>query len=70
MVLFLYQPSGPEDESIPPSYAGWVEAADDLGDRFLLLEIAKQRMFATAMLGVCFDAKEMRFYTPQREAEG
>lgn len=67
VVLFLYQPSGPEDESIPPSYAGWVEAADDLGDRFLLLEIAKQRMFATSTLGVCFDTKGMRFYTPQRE---
>lgn len=67
VVLFLYQPSGPEDESIPPSYAGWVEAADDLGDRFLLLEIAKQRMFATAMLGVCFDAKGMRFYTPRQD---
>ena len=67
VVLFLYQPSGPDDDSIPETYAGWVEAAEDMGDRFLLLEIAKQRMFATSTLGVCFDAKEMRFYTPQRE---
>lgn len=67
VVLFLYQPSGPDDDSIPDTYAGWVEAAEDMGDRFLLLEIAKQRMFATSTLGVCFDTKGMRFYTPQRE---
>ena len=67
VVLFLYQPSGPGDDSIPETYAGWVEAAEDMGDRFLLLEIAKQRMFATSTLGVCFDTKGMRFYTPQRE---
>lgn len=67
-VLFLYRPKGPDDEDIPPAYAGWVEAAEDMGDRFLLLEVAKQRMYGTAMLGVCFDMRRMTFYTPERAA--
>lgn len=64
-VLFLYQPTGPEDDAIPTQYSGWVEAAEEMGDRFLLLEVAKQRMYSTGIVGACFNASRMTFYTPQ-----
>lgn len=69
-VIFLWQPNGPDDSEIPNAYTGWVEAAEGMGDRFLLVEIAKQRMYATSTLGLCFAPSEMRFYTPQKGAKG
>lgn len=63
-VWLVSRPKSDADDGIPPQYAGWVEAAEEMGDRFLLLEIAKQRMYSPGMVGVCFNPRRMTFYNP------
>lgn len=66
-VWFLYRPQNDNDSNIPSAYDGWYDAAENLGDRFMLLEVAKQRMYAPGTIGVCFDTRKMRFYNPYTE---
>lgn len=63
-VWLISRPKSDDDDAIPRQYAGWVEAAEQMGDRFLLLEIAKQRMYSPGMVGVCFSPSRMTFYNP------
>lgn len=65
-VILLYKPQGPDDENIPAPYAGWYEAAETREERFLLLEVAKQRMGRVRTVAAVFDPARMRFYTPGR----
>lgn len=65
-VILLYKPQGPDDENIPAPYAGWYEAAEAREERFLLLEVAKQRMGRVRTVAAVFDPARMRFYTPGR----
>ncbi len=64
-VWLMWQPRDAADQDIPPNYAGWVEAAAEREHRFLLLDVAKQRMHRTGILGVCFNPQRMRFYSPK-----
>lgn len=64
-VILLSRPESDDDESIPPYYAGWVSAAEAMGDRFLLMDVAKQRMCSPGMVAACFSPQKMRFYTPR-----
>jgi len=64
-IWLMWQPSGGDDPDIPQDYSGWYEAAQDMGDRFLLLDVAKQRMGRTGVLGVGFSPRKMDFYTPK-----
>lgn len=64
-VWLMWQPRDDSDADIPPNYAGWVEAAEAREHRFLLLDVAKQRMGRTGILGVCFNPQRMRFYSPK-----
>ena len=66
-VILLYKPQGPDDENIPAPYAGWYEAAEAREERFLLLEVAKQRMGRVRTVAAVFDPARMRFYTPKAE---
>lgn len=66
-VILLYKPQGPYDENIPAPYAGWYEAAEAREERFLLLEVAKQRMGKVRTVAAVFDPARMRFYTPKAE---
>lgn len=66
-IWLMWQPTDGEDPDIPPNYAGWYEAAQDMGDRFMLLDIAKQRMGRLGVIGVGFSPRRMQFYTPQTE---
>lgn len=66
-IWLMWQPTDGDDPDIPPNYAGWYEAAQDMGDRFMLLDIAKQRMGPRGVIGVGFSPKRMQFYTPQAE---
>ena len=68
-VILLYKPQGPDDENIPAPYAGWYEAAEAREERFLLLEVAKQRMGRVRTVAAVFDPARMRFYTPGRRGE-
>ena len=63
-VWLMSRPKSDDDDAIPAQYAGWVQAAEQMGDRFLLLEIAKQRMYSPGMVGVCFSPSRMTFYNP------
>lgn len=63
-VWLMSRPKNDDDDAIPVQYAGWVQAAEQMGDRFLLLEIAKQRMYSPGMVGVCFSPSRMTFYNP------
>lgn len=63
-VWLVSRPKSDDDDGIPPQYAGWVAAAEQMGDRFLLLEIAKQRMYSPGMVGICFNPSKMTFYNP------
>ena len=63
-VWLISRPKSDDDDAIPAQYAGWVQAAEQLGDRFLLLEIAKQRMYSPGMVGMCFSPSRMTFYCP------
>lgn len=65
-VWLIHRPDAGSD-AIPPQYTGWVEACEDMGDRFLLLDVAKQRMFDPRMIGVGFSPSHMRFYTPKTD---
>lgn len=64
-VWLMWQPSSGDDPDIPPEYTGWYEAARDMGDRFLLLDVAKQRMENVGVIGIGFSPRRMAFYTPQ-----
>lgn len=64
-VWLMWQPRDDSDTDIPPNYAGWVEAAEAREHMFLLLDVAKQRMGRTGILGVCFNPQRMRFYSPK-----
>ena len=66
-VILLYKPQGPYDENIPGPYAGWYEQAEAREQRFLLLEVAKQRMGRVRTVAAVFDPARMRFYTPKAE---
>lgn len=66
-VILLYKPQGPNDENIPGPYAGWYEQAEAREQRFLLLEVAKQRMGKVRTVAAVFDPARMRFYTPKAE---
>lgn len=66
-IWLMWQPSSGDDPDIPQYYAGWYEAAQDMGDRFLLLDVAKQRMGRTGVLGIGFSPRKMAFYTPKGE---
>lgn len=66
-VILLYKPQGPYDENIPGPYAGWYEQAEAREQRFLLLEVAKQRMGKVRTVAAVFDPARMRFYTPKAE---
>ena len=63
-VWLISRPKSDDDDAIPEQYAGWVQAAEQMGDRFLLLEIAKQRMYSPGMVGMCFSPSRMTFYCP------
>lgn len=63
-VWLISRPKSDDDQDIPPQYVGWVQAAEQMGDRFLLLEVAKQRMYSPGMVGVCFSPSRMTFYNP------
>lgn len=65
-VILLYKPQGPDDENIPSPYVGWYEAAEAREQRFLLVEVAKQRMGRVRTVAAIFDPSRMRFYTPAR----
>lgn len=65
-VILLYKPQGPNDENIPGPYAGWYEQAEAREQRFLLLEVAKQRMGKVRTVAAVFDPARMRFYTPRK----
>lgn len=64
-VWLIYRPADDEDENIPPQYAGWVTAAEQLGGRFLLLEVAKQRMYSPGTVAMYFDPARMKFSPPE-----
>lgn len=66
-IWLMWQPRDGDDNDIPAGYSGWYEAAEDLGDRFMLLDVAKQRMGRLGVLGMCFSPKKMEFYTPTFE---
>lgn len=65
-VWLVSRPKDDADEAIPHGYQGWVEAAENFGHRFLLLEIAKQRMYSPGTIGICFNPERMSFYTPMK----
>lgn len=64
-IWLMWQPTSGDDPDIPPYYSGWYEAAQDMGDRFLLLDVAKQRMGRLGVLGIGFSPKRMQFFTPE-----
>lgn len=66
-IWLMWQPTDGEDPDIPACYDGWYEAAQDMGDRFMLLDVAKQRMGRLGVIGVGFSPRTMKFYTPQTE---
>lgn len=66
-VWLMWQPNDGDDPDIPEDYAGWYEAAQDQGDRFLLFDIAKQRMGAVGVTALQFSPRRMRFYTPEND---
>ena len=66
-VWLMWQPTGEDDPDTPPGYEGWYTAAQEVGDRFLLLDVAKQRMGRVGTIGVGFSPKRMKFYSPQTE---
>lgn len=66
-IWLMWQPRDDDDPDIPPCYAGWCDAAENLGDRFLLLDVAKQRMGRLGVQGVCFSPQKMTFYSPEYE---
>lgn len=66
-IWLMWQPTDGADPDIPACYDGWYEAAQDMGDRFLLLDVAKQRMGRLGVIGVGFSPRTMKFYTPQAE---
>lgn len=66
-VWLISRPQSDDDDAIPDQYAGWVQAAERMGDRFLLLEIAKQRTYSPGMVGLCFSPSRMTFYCPKTE---
>lgn len=66
-IWLMWQPTDGDDTDIPVGYGGWFEAAKDIGDRFLLLDVAKQRMGRTGVIGICFNPQKMEFYTPIAE---
>ncbi len=66
-IWLMWQPVSGDDPDIPPYYAGWYEAAQDMGDRFLLLDVAKQRMGRLGVIGIGFSPARMKFYTPEME---
>lgn len=66
-IWLMWQPTSGDDPDIPTYYAGWYEAAQDMGDRFMLLDVAKQRMGCLGVIGVGFSTKRMKFYTPNPE---
>ena len=66
-IWLMWQPTDGEDPDIPACYDGWYEAAQDMGDRFMLLDVAKQRMGRLGVIGVGFSPRTMKFYTPQAE---
>ncbi len=66
-VWLMWQPTGEDDPDTPPGYEGWYTAAQDMGDRFLLLDVTKQRMGSIGTIGVGFSPKHMKFYSPQTE---
>lgn len=63
-IWLMWQPVDDNDPDIPVGYQGWCQACEDMGDRFLLLDVAKQRMGRTGILGVQFAPKQMRFLNP------
>lgn len=66
-IWLMWQPQHDDDPDIPPQYAGWHKTADTWEDRFLLLDVAKNRMGRRGTIGICFDPKRMKFYSPQTE---
>lgn len=68
-IWLMWAPNDDDDPDIPAGYTGWYDAARDMDDRFLLLDVAKQRMGRLGVIGVCFSPKIMDFYTPQIEED-
>ena len=66
-IWLMWQPHRDDDPDIPADYAGWYSATQAMGDRFLLLDVAKNRMGRTGTIGVGFSSSRMSFYTPQTE---
>lgn len=64
-VWLMWQPKDGNDPEIPPHYAGWYESAQDQGDRFLLFDVAKQRMGPVGLTALQFSPRHMTFYTPK-----
>lgn len=66
-VWLMWQPKSGDDPDIPPHYTGWYESAQDQGDRFLLFDIAKQRMGPVGLTALQFSPRRMTFYTPKTD---
>lgn len=66
-VWLMWQPNGENDPDTPEIYNGWYTAAQKKGERFLLLDVAKQRMGKIGTIGIGFSPKKMRFYSPMTE---
>lgn len=66
-IWLMWQPQDDDDGDIPAEYVGWYSAAQAMGDRFLLLDVAKNRMGRIGKIGIGFSPKRMQFYTPRGE---
>ncbi|MBP3541838.1 MAG: hypothetical protein J6K72_08540 [Clostridia bacterium] len=65
-VWLMWQPSGEQDPDTPDIYDGWYTSAQKQGERFLLLDVAKQRMGKIGTIGIGFSPKKMGFYSLEK----
>lgn len=65
-VIFMHRPENKGDENILSGDADLIDALEENGKQYILLEVAKQRQGATGRLAVAFDPAHMRYTEIQR----
>ena len=66
-VIFMHRPEDPGDDSILPGDRDMLQALEDQGKQYILLEIAKQRQGETGRTAVVFDPAHMQYTSIVRE---
>lgn len=66
-VIFMHRPEDPGDDSIIPGDRDMLQALEDQGKQYIVLEIAKQRQGETGRTAVVFDPAHMQYTSIVRE---